>query len=176
MTRGRRLALVPIVAGAGLALSFVPFVWPATGDPAQADAVVVLSGDHGERLSLALDLLERGVTTTLVFAGALDSARAIELCHGDQSFEVICLTPRPDNTREEARAAGRLAEARGWRRVVVATSNAHVLRAGLLFERCVEGDVIMIGGDPPYSRRMALRNLVREWLGVARALSVARAC
>lgn len=177
MTGGARSAVVLTVALLGLALSFVPFFRSGRATPpARADAVVVLSGDHGERLPPALSLIDRGVTSTLVFAGTLDSGRAVELCEVAQPFEVICLRPDPDNTREEARDVARLASRRGWKTIVVVTSRHHVPRSGLLFDRCVDGDVVLVGADPSYGLRMVVRNLVREWLGVFRSLTVARGC
>ena len=177
MTRVARLGLaVAATATAGLAASLLSFVRPATGEPTRADAVVVLSGDHGERLARAMELIDAGVTSTLVFDGALDSPRAVELCRGGQRFEVICLRPDPDNTREEARAAGRLAETRGWKRLVVSTSTYHVPRSGLLFRRCVGGEVVMVAGEPARSRLSVVRSIAREWVGVAYHLTVERGC
>ena len=177
MKHGGRLALAVATAAVGLlAMSFVPFVRGGSVNLVRADAVVVLSGDHGERLPPARTLIDRGVTSTLIFAGALDSGRGIELCKGGQRFEVICLIPNPDNTREEARAVARLASSRGWRQIVVVTSRHHVPRSELLFDRCVDGDVVLVGADPGYGTRLVARNLVREWLGVIRSLTVARSC
>ena len=177
MTRAGRLApVLPVALAGGLALSFVPFLNAGAGKPASAHAVVVLSGDHGERLPLARALIDRGVTSTLVFAGTLDSVQGIELCKGGQPFEVICLRPDPDNTREEARAVGRLASSREWKTLVVVTTRHHVPRSQRLFDRCVEGDVVLLGADPRYGLDMVVRNLAREWLGVIRSLTVARGC
>lgn len=176
----RRISRLALVAGAtllaGLTASVVPFVRPVTEEPVRADAVIVLSGDRGERLARAMELLERGVTTVLVFDGALDSQRGVELCKGGQRFEVICLLPDPDNTRAEARAAARLVEERGWRRVVVSTSNYHVTRSGLLFRRCLGADVDMVGGESPYRGFRLARAIAREWLAVAYVLAVERDC
>ena len=176
MTRGRLAPLLPVALAGGLALSFVPFLNAGAGNPTSADAVVVLSGDHGERLPLALALIDGGVTSTLVFAGTLDSAQGIELCKGGQPFEVLCLKPDPDNTREEARAVGRLAASRGWKTLVVVTTRHHVPRSQRLFDRCLDGEVVLMGADPRYGVGMVLRNLAREWLGVIRSLTIARGC
>ena len=46
------------------------FVWPKSGSPRQVDAIVVLSGDHGERLARGLALVRAGVSSTLVLGGA----------------------------------------------------------------------------------------------------------
>ena len=175
----RRVHLALAAAATGLALlaaSFVPFISPATGRPVHADAVVVLSGDPGERLARAMELLDQGVTSTLVLDGAPDSARSIQLCGGGQPFEVVCLRPAPDNTRSEAQAAAQLAASRGWKHIVVSTSTFHVTRSALLFRRCVDGKVEMVGGDPPFGGRRLAGAIVREWLAVAHALTVAREC
>ena len=177
MTRGRRLVVV--AAGAVLLAvmaSFEPILWPDTGRPERADAVVVLSGDHGERLPLALGLIERGVTSVLVFDGALDSPRAVELCRGGQPFEVICLEPEVDNTRGEARAAADLASSRGWTRLVVATSTHHVARSGLLLRRCVEGEVTMVSAPVAASRRTVVRQVLGEWFKLMYTRAVDRDC
>lgn len=161
---------------AGVTASVLPFLQPDTGAPARADAVVVLSGDRGERLARAMELLEQGVAPTLVLDGEPDSPRALELCRGGQPFEVVCLRPDPDDTREEARAAGRLAAERGWRRLIVSTSTYHVTRAALLFRRCVAADVTAVDGRPQLSRRAHVRAVAREWLATGYLLVVDRGC
>ena len=177
MTRVGRLAVAATTTGVtGLAASILPFVRPATGQPARADAVVVLSGDHGERMARAMELLDAGVASTLVVDGVPDSPAAIGLCAGPQPFEVVCLMPEPDDTRGEARAAGRLAASRGWDRVVVSTSNFHVARSEVLFQRCVDAEVIMVGADPPYGWRRVARAIAREWVATAYLLTVSRSC
>lgn len=134
--------------------------------------MVVLSGDRGERLARALQLVEAGVAPTLVLDGQPDFQQAEDLCRGGQAYEVVCLRPEPDSTRAEARAAARLASDRRWRHIVVVTTTSHVTRAGLLFRRCVEGSVHMVKAH----RRPQLGPVVHEWLGVVHALTLARGC
>ena len=167
------------VAAAGIALVVVVslltarlFVWPPSGSPSRVDAVVVLSGDRGERLARGLALLEAGVSNTLVLAGSPDSELVLDLCKGGQPFEVVCLRPQPDSTRHEARAAAQLASDRGWESVAVVTTTAHLTRAGLLFRRCMSTSVVMVEGR----RRPSVRLVVHEWLGMAEALLLARGC
>lgn len=148
------------------------FVWPPTGSPGRVDAVIVLAGDHGERLDRALTLIRQGVSSTLVLDGEPDSVHVLELCAGGQPFEVVCLRPDPDSTRHEARAAGQLAAERNWDRVAVVTSTAHVTRAGVLFDRCLDASVVMVEGR----RRPDVRFLIHEWLGMGHALTVGRGC
>ncbi len=166
------IAALPLVLG----LSVVPFVLPPGGSPKRADAVIVLSGDHGERLARGLELMRRGVSRTLVLDGTPDMQEVLDLCARPQPFEVVCLRPDPDSTRHEARAAGRLAADRGWRSVVVVTTTHHVARAGMLFRRCFTGTVETVGATPPYGWRKSARQVVHEWLGTAAALTVRRGC
>ena len=160
--------MVVIVAGLTARL----FVWPPTGSPGRVDAVIVLSGDHGERLDRALTLIRQGASSTLVLDGEPDSVHVLELCAGGQPFEVVCLRPDPDSTRYEARAAGQLAAERNWKRVAVVTTTAHVTRAGVLFDRCLDASVVMVEGR----RRPDVRFLIHEWLGLGHALTVGRGC
>jgi uncharacterized SAM-binding protein YcdF (DUF218 family) len=152
------------------------FVWPAAAHPRHADAVVMLSGDHGERLPIALKMIHDGVASVFVHAGDPDTPEARVLCAGGAVFEVICLKPHPDSTRDEARAVGRLASARGWKDIAVVTSTQHVTRAGLLFRRCVKGSVAMVPARPSFDFGTMAKLVAHEWLGVVYALTAARAC
>ena len=176
----RRVVRAALGAAALAALLFlvslVPLVWPTRDSVNRADAVMVLSGDHGERLAKGLSLMEEGVAPTLVLNGTPDLARVFELCRGGQPFEVVCLRPDPDSTRAEARAAGRLASERGWDEVVVVTTKYHVTRARLLFSRCIGGKVKVVGATPPYGRGMRARQVFHEWLAVGYSISLARGC
>lgn len=158
------------------AFSILPVVSPTTSGPAPADAVIVLSGDHGERFPIARDLVERGLAGSLVFVGTPDRAREEELCQSRQRVEYICLRPQPDSTRAEARAIGELAERRGWRTLVVVTSNYHLARARMLVRRCFDGDVRMMGDYPPYDQDMLRQQIPTEWLKLTYTATWARRC
>lgn len=128
-------------------------------------------------MALGRRLVGEGVAPVLVLAGEPDFAEADRMCRADLSFEVICLRPRPDSTRAEARAVGDLAVERGWDRVVVTTSSAHVARARLLFRRCVEGAVAVVGSSTRYEDlRTQTRVIAHEWLGFLHASIAARRC
>lgn len=177
-TRARRL--LPFVVAVMLLSTFsslVPFVWPKTDDPRTADAVVILSGDHGERLPEALKLMQAGVAPTLVFVGTLDRAVENDLCQGGRvPYEVLCVRPDPDSTRQEAQATGELARSRGWRTIVVVTSDHHVTRSALLFRRCVDVTVQMVGGRAAFTPVQMARQIAHEWLGTLHAFTLARGC
>lgn len=151
------------------------FVYPRSDRPTSADAVVVLSGDNGDRLAAGLVLMGRNVAPTLVLAGDPDFEQADRLCQPPQPFEVVCLRPAPDSTRAEARSVGALAAQRSWRHVVVVTSVPHVTRSRLLFRRCVDGAVSMVASVPPPESR-GRKVLAHEWLGLLYAGTFGRGC
>jgi len=181
-TRRRRRVVVSfaalgVIVALLLLLTARLFLWPATDRPDRADAVVMLAGDLGDRIELAKALIANGVAATLVHAGQPDTGEAFALCGGGQAFEVICLSPDPDNTRSEAQATAQLVASRGWRSIVVVTSTSHVTRSGLLFRRCTEATVKMVESKPrsvPIGIR--LRALVHEWGGLLRAAALDRRC
>jgi uncharacterized SAM-binding protein YcdF (DUF218 family) len=169
-----------LVVGLGLVFALVTvrmFLRPASADPERADAVIVLSGDHGDRMAGALKLLQAGVTDVLVHAGAPDTPDVAEMCdrgsaHG---FDVVCLEPNPDSTRAEARAVADLARDRGWGQLVLVTSAPHVNRAGTLFRRCSDADVDVVATTPPFTRRQWLKEVAKEWAGTL-GVAVRRGC
>lgn len=166
------LLLLEVLAVGALVLAAV--VWPPLHEPGHADAVVVLSGD-GNRLPVALRLMDRKVAPTLVFVGTPDTIEMANLCKEPHPFEAICLHPEPDSTRAEARATGRLARERGWESIVVVTTTYHASRAGLLFRRCFDGQVDLVAEYPRHGKDFARRAIVHEWLGILYA-TVSRGC
>jgi uncharacterized SAM-binding protein YcdF (DUF218 family) len=169
------ISLLIACAAVGL-LTARLFVWPSTASLTSADAVVVLAGDHGDRLAKGLALMQAGAAPVLVLDGQPDMAAVATLCAGNQPFEVVCLRPSPDSTRAEAQEAGRLAADRAWRRIAVVTTRSHVTRADLLFRRCTGSAVVMVGTDPPYGLAVKIQAVRHEWLGYADALLRHRSC
>lgn len=150
-------------------------VWPSFPEPERADAVVVLAGD-GSRIADALRLMREGMAPTLLFVGNPDTQEGVDLCRSQRSFEVVCLRPQPDSTRQEARATGRYAKARGWKSIVLVSSRYHLLRARLLFRRCFDGRVEATGVVPPYGPQFARNQIRHEMVGVVYASLFARGC
>lgn len=152
------------------------FVWPPQPSVGGIDAVVMLSGDHGERLPLALRVVREDPGRVLVLVGEPDTQQAVALCGGGEAFEVVCLRPNPDSTRAEARATAALATVRGWKKIAVVTSSYHVTRARMLFRRCVDADVVALNGRPPYGLGMAARQVLREVPASLYLATVDRSC
>jgi uncharacterized SAM-binding protein YcdF (DUF218 family) len=181
-TRLRRTVLTgsAVLVAGGLVLALATarlFVWPPSAHPRHVDAVVVLSGDFGDRMPAALALMRRGVAPVLVHAGTPDSAFVDDLCRdGAPTYEVICLRPHPDSTIDEARAIGDLGRQRRWRSIAVVTSSYHVARASISFRRCFDGNVAMVATAPRLGRRHHLRDVPGAWLRVVYLTVVSRGC
>jgi uncharacterized SAM-binding protein YcdF (DUF218 family) len=173
--RFRRVARVlTVVAGLlllAIAVLTARFIlWPSEDEPLQADAVVVLAGGAGERLREGIRLAERGVAPVLVLSHG-------GRCGDRPTYDVVCFTPRPDRTQGEARGAARLARERGWGSVVVVTSTYHVARTRMLFRRCLDGEIRVVGARPRTWRGLPTpRQIAWEWLGFGHALLAERAC
>ena len=140
----------PASSGRGWSLCAVFFVWPPRGSsPAQADAVVVLSGARDSRLDPALGARPPGRR-----AGARDlerrprtrsGARHAQLCTRRRKrtrSRVICFEARPYSTQGEARASRGSRGEHRWTHVVVVTSTFHVTRARMLVRRCYHGPAL----------------------------------
>jgi len=172
----RTVPVLAVVGGLFAVATLRLFVWPAS-NVKTADAVVILSGDSGDRMAGALGLMRSRIAPVLIHAGTPDSPFVDSLCsHPNQPFEVVCVRPDPDNTRAEAKAVATLARRRGWRSIIVVTSNFHATRAGITFRRCFDGAVYVVPTRPDLGRRHILRQLPGEWLRVSYLTLVHRRC
>ena len=115
-------------------------------EPAEhADAIVVLSGDNymGDRAAHAAELYRTGLAPQVVASGRLlrPYAGAAEMTERDlesrgvPAASIVKFPHRAANTREEAEALAGLVASRGWKRVLVVTSNYHARRARFIFQR-----------------------------------------
>jgi uncharacterized SAM-binding protein YcdF (DUF218 family) len=182
MPRGRlrlALALVLVAAVALGGLTFRLFVFPATDEPGRADAVVVFAGGDGERQAEGLRLVRQGVAPVLVISdgGEPDAPRA-RLCRQPPAgVRLYCFTPDPATTRCEARRFAELAGRQGWRSLVLVTSTYHVLRAGLLLERCHDARVRRVGTPLRNDHSWETgKQLAGEWLALGAVLTLQRSC
>ncbi|MEM9650561.1 MAG: YdcF family protein [Actinomycetota bacterium] len=179
LRRPQTLALVAAVGIPILVIVVLTVRWflnPPSVDPDRADAVVVLAGGSGERLDHALQLMERSVADTLVVSVGNevwnDSARVAEICGEDPPFELVCFQPDPDTTKGEAQTFAELAEEAGWQRVALVTSEYHLHRATLRFNRCFSGEVLPVAAPAG----IGVGNLTHEWLGTIEAQILDRGC
>ena len=131
---------------------------------------MALDGDRPRRLRAAVALAVAGAAPALVVVRG--GVVAPELLDAPLPFEVFTFVPDPSTTRGEARGVARLAEERGWHRILVVTSTYHVLRAGLIFRRALRGRVDVVGCG--YDRRRLPRDLAFESAKLLLALTLRR--
>jgi uncharacterized SAM-binding protein YcdF (DUF218 family) len=171
------LALAAALVAAWLVVCGVLFVWPEDENPRRADAIVVLAGGKKHRLAKALELIDDGVSDTLVISDGYDPEweAGNRLCAGArQDLEVICFRPVPYSTWGEAENVTALARRHSWRSLAVVTSRFHVFRARLIFERCFDGRTDAVAA--PYSVLYLPRALVWETVKLTAAYTFRRDC
>jgi vancomycin permeability regulator SanA len=127
--------------------------WVLDEPVAPSDALIVLGDDNyaADRAFHAAELYREGVAPVVVASGRMlrrDVSIADVMQHDLDSFgvpaaAVVKLTHRAQNTREEAAEAARLIKARGWKRIMVVTSNYHTRRARFIFERTLPPGVTL---------------------------------
>jgi uncharacterized SAM-binding protein YcdF (DUF218 family) len=132
-------------------LRFAGEFWVVDEPAAQSDALIVLGDDNyaADRAFRAAELYREGVAPMAVVSGRMlrkDVSLADVMGHDLESFgvpakSIVKLTHRAQNTREEAAEVARLIQSRGWKRVLVVTSNYHARRAQFIFERTLPSSV-----------------------------------
>lgn len=147
----RRVLVVGGLVAAWLVACAVLFVWPPaeTGAPRHADAVVVLSGDS-RRLPPAEALIRRGVAPVLAISSVAKTTSwvaARRLCRLGRygTARVLCFEASPYSTRGEAETFSTIARRHHWRSIVVVSSTFHLTRAQMLFGRCYDGKLSLVG-------------------------------
>jgi uncharacterized SAM-binding protein YcdF (DUF218 family) len=125
--------------------------WVVDDPVGQSDALIVLGDDNyaGDRAFHAAELYREGVAPVVVASGRMlrQNASVADLMEHDlESFGVPAksiakLKHRAENTREEAVEAARLIRSRGWKRVIVVTSNYHARRTRFIFGRILATNV-----------------------------------
>jgi uncharacterized SAM-binding protein YcdF (DUF218 family) len=119
--------------------------WVVDEPAAPSDALIVLGDDNyaADRAFHAAGLYREGVAPVVVASGRMlrqNVSIADVMEHDLESFgvpatSIVKLSHRAQNTREEAVEAARLIRARGWKRVLVVTSNYHARRTRFIYGR-----------------------------------------
>jgi len=116
-----------------------------------ADAIVVLGDDNfaGDRATRAAQLFHAGWAPQIIASGRMlrPYAGVAELIEKDLQNRGVPPTAifrfahHADNTREEAEALRGLVMQRGWRHILLVTSNYHTRRARFIFSRVFPASV-----------------------------------
>ena len=126
-------------------------LWLVNDPAVQADAMIVLGDDNydGDRAAHAADLYRMGLAPIVVasgrylrpYAGIAEMMERDLESRGVPAASIVKFSHRAENTREEAEALAGLIASRGWKRVLVVTSNYHARRARFIFERVLPAGV-----------------------------------
>jgi uncharacterized SAM-binding protein YcdF (DUF218 family) len=126
-------------------MRFAGQFWVVDEPVSQSDALIVLGDDNyaGDRSFHAAELYREGVATIVVASGRLlrRNTGMAEIMQRDlESFgvptaSIVPLASRSENTREEAGEMGKLIRTRGWKRVIIVTSNYHTRRTRFIYGR-----------------------------------------
>jgi uncharacterized SAM-binding protein YcdF (DUF218 family) len=124
-----------------------------------ADIIIVIGDDDftADRAKEAAALFHAGWAREILASGRMlrpyasiadYMARDLQ-SEGVPASAILRFSHRADNTREEAEGLGVLAEQKGWRRILLVTSNYHTRRARYIFRKVLAGDVrLEVAGAP----------------------------
>ncbi len=126
-------------------LRLAGWFWVVDEPLEHADAILVLGDDNytGDRAAHAAELYREGLAPRVVASGRMlrpnmglaEMIRRDLEAHGVPSASVIPFSSHAANTREETEALKDLVIHRGWKKILVVTSNYHTRRARFIFGR-----------------------------------------
>jgi uncharacterized SAM-binding protein YcdF (DUF218 family) len=122
-------------------------------DPLQpVDAIVILSGDSGDRLGMAAEMLARGHAYNLVITNTDRTAnrrlaREAEALGFDRD-RIFITDLAVDSTLDESRAVLQFANDQGWSSFMVVTDPYHSFRTRFIFRRELRGSGVTISVRP----------------------------
>ncbi len=118
-------------------------------DPiASVDAVVILSGDDGNRLSMAADMRKNGFVDSLVITETSSEASSRLVREAQQAGfpqgSIYITDLQVDSTLDEAIAVREYAQEKGWDALMIVTDPYHSFRTRIIFRRELAGSGIQI--------------------------------
>ena len=173
MTAGQRggiifrlLALMALCLFAGIIylarhplLQLAARFWIVQDRVTPADVIIVIGDDNfsGDRAAEAATLFKAGWAAQVVASGrmlrpyvSIADLMAKDLeSRGVPSSAVVLFSHRAADTREEAEALRVLVVQKGWRRILLVTSNYHTRRARYIFRKVLPSNVsLAVAGAP----------------------------
>ena len=153
--------------------SLALFVFPATDLPQRVNGILSLNGnDEPAREAQAVALAEQGFAPVLLFSRG-SPANSLP-CPKVPRVSVVCFFDVTNNTRGEARWAGRYAELHHWHSLMIVPGQTQATRARLLTERCFQGQVVTVPVSDPLSELPG--DVLHEWGGLFAATFIYRGC
>jgi uncharacterized SAM-binding protein YcdF (DUF218 family) len=127
--------------------------WVVDDEPKNSDVIVILGDDNfnADRAARAAELYKSGFASHLIASGRFlrPYASIAELEQHDlndrgvPASAVVRLAHSASDTREEAIAVSQQLSSRGWKRVIVVTSNYHTRRSRYICERLFPAGTIL---------------------------------
>jgi uncharacterized SAM-binding protein YcdF (DUF218 family) len=170
-------------------LRFCGRIWIVDENPVRSDVIVILGDDNynGDRATRAAELFQAGWAPRVVASGRFlrSYASIADLMQHDLSDRgvpmdaILKVTHRAENTREEIEVIRRLALEKGWRKLLIVTSNYHTRRtaliSGRMFPEGIEVRVIAApdadyNPDTWWQSRQGLKLFFHELVGYVVAL------
>jgi uncharacterized SAM-binding protein YcdF (DUF218 family) len=134
-------------------LRFAGDFWIVDDGPAPSDAIVVLGDDNynGDRAARAAALFKGGWAPRVVasgrglrsYAGIAELEQHDLAADGVPQDAIVRFDHRAENTREEAIALRQLVSQRGWKRILLVTSNYHTRRSRYIFARTLPSGTVL---------------------------------
>jgi uncharacterized SAM-binding protein YcdF (DUF218 family) len=124
----------------------------------KSDAIILLEGDGLNRIQKAVELYQNGFAKTIVFSGGITdleygsfpfSLVYPELIHAGVPHSTIIHEPKSQNTREQAIEVIKLANLKGWKKLILVASHYHQYRAYLTFLKEIlntHSDILIYSG------------------------------
>jgi uncharacterized SAM-binding protein YcdF (DUF218 family) len=119
--------------------------WIVNDAPTTSDAIVILGDDNynGDRAAEAADIFRAGWAPRVIASGrylrlyvGIAELKARDLAsHGVPESAIVPFSHRAADTREECIAVGQLISSRGWKRILLVTSNYHTRRSKYICKR-----------------------------------------
>jgi uncharacterized SAM-binding protein YcdF (DUF218 family) len=119
--------------------------WIVDESPQPSDAIAILGDDNydGDRATRAAELFKAGWAPHVIASGrylrpyaGIAELEAHDLeAHGVPESAIVPFAHRAADTREECIAIGHLISSRGWKRILLVTSNYHTRRSEYICSR-----------------------------------------
>ena len=163
--------------------------WVVDEAPQPSDAIVILGDDNysADRAARAAELYRARWAPRVVasgrflrpYASIADLMQRDLVERGVPAGAVIRFTHHANDTREELGGLNHFISERGWRRIIVVTSNYHTRRARYIFERTFPSGVelrVVAAPDSEYdpaswwTSRLGIKLFFHEFVGMGVAM------
>jgi uncharacterized SAM-binding protein YcdF (DUF218 family) len=170
-------------------MRFAAESWVVNEPASKADAIVVMSDDnfYADRATEAAELFRQGVAPIVVASGRRlrPSADTSELTEHDliergvPKEKIVRFPNDAEGTLDQVRMVGKFAAERGWKKLIVVTSNYQTRRARFIFEKTAPpGLEVSVASardgdfDPElwWEKRKSIRDFLNEVVGMGDAM------